>query len=175
MAIEQVPCLSCGSLIQPKNNVRKRKYCSMKCNGVALRKNKTIEQKKQEKKIYDMQYRSEKRDLLKEKKRNYYQKTRHYWLKKLAEKRNTPGYKERHREYLSTYWTAERLALKKDYDRKFRAKKRFGPLWEAHYLTVLLNEEVQKRISKYEIYKQTGRLNKALQRSRNGTVKRGYT
>jgi hypothetical protein len=47
------------------------------------------------------------------------------------------------------------------------AKKFFGPYWEAASTLIDLENEIDSRISRYEIYQQNGTLNKHLNRRRD--------
>lgn len=167
-------CATCGKPNLSPTGTR-GKFCNKVCFGLSIRKNRTVKEKKEIKRLYDIEYRAKNRERLIREKREYYQANHARFLAMGTAKRRTREYKAKMREYLATYWTPELKALKKDYDRKWRARKTFGPLWEIHYLTVLLNQEVKGRMSNYEIRLQNKTLNKALMRSRNGEIKRSYT
>jgi hypothetical protein len=89
-------------------------FCGRKCFGLSRRKGKTKAQRKEEKRIYDMQYRAKNRALLKAKKAAYNKRT--YDPVKAAEKRreNMP----RHVEYCRQ---PEYKTYKSNYDRNRRA------------------------------------------------------
>ncbi len=171
-------CRTCGDTFLAKqtyiNHGRVPKYCSRPCCSVSKRHHRSIANKKELKRLYDIRYRARRRDSLLTEKRDYYRANRDRLLSKMAVYRQTPAYKVRRRAYLSGYWNPEKKSVKKDYDRKFGAQKKYGPLWEIHYLTVLLNEEIKYRMSNYEIRLHNKTNNKAQRRARNGEVKRGY-
>ena len=69
-----------------------RIYCTRECAGRHRRKNKTSEQKKEERRLYDIEYRSKNRDLLKEKKAAYYRENHKHTAQDLAaEQTKRPG------------------------------------------------------------------------------------
>jgi hypothetical protein len=151
------------------------KFCGKDCFGVSRRKNLTDAERKELKRLYDIEYRKNDRERRLRKKREQYHKNRERVLAEMRQRRQTAKYKRRMRRYLKRYWSPDKKEEKKDYDRKFRAMKKFGPLWESHYLTVLLNEEVKKRMTNYEIRLRNNTLNKALKRGRHAEAKRGYS
>lgn len=145
-------------------------FCSRTCAGKNKRSNKTVEQKKEEKRIYDKNYRALNYERLKPKKKAYFKKVYAENPEKFRLERKRK-YKK-HLEYLST---PEYKEWKKAYDRKYRCKQEFGEYWEAASLLLDLENEILKRATKYEIKLKNNTLNKALQRGRNGQVKRGYS
>lgn len=56
---------------------------------------------------------------------------------------------------------------KKGYDREYRCKQEYGPFWEAASILFDIENEINERISRYEIYQQNGTLNKHLNRRRD--------
>jgi hypothetical protein len=131
----------------------------MRCSGLARRKNRTIAQRKEQKRLYDKAYRDDDRNNLKRRRRESY--LRNYEPVKAAAYRQArmhlhvqycrqPEYKEKKREY----------------DRHFRASE-YGDFAEAHLLLVDIEREVRSRITDYEIRVQNGTINKHLQRRRH--------
>jgi len=137
----------------------KRLFCDRKCFGLSRRQNKTDEQKKAEKAEYDRQYRENNREMLKAKKAAYFQKT--YDPIKAAIHRKTRS--TAHAEYCRR---PEYKLWKKEYDRKYRAKKYYGEYADAYLSLVDLEREVLSRQSRYEIDLQNGKLNKSQIRKR---------
>lgn len=120
---------------------------------------KTVEQKKEEKRLYDIAYRENNIAMLKEKKKEYYQRT-HDPVKE-AEIRKKRMHL--HIQYCKQPWYRE---WKKEYDRKFRAKKLYGDFWESAVLLVDLENELEEKMSWYDRQMDKGTLNKATQRRR---------
>jgi len=173
-------CQHCGAKFEAKqsyiNYGREPKWCHRRCFGLSRRKNRTVAERKELKRLYDIEYRNKNRARLLLEKKEWYRAAKERVKARMKLIRKTPAYKRKMKAYLAEYWKRPGLkAEKKDYDRKFRAKKKFGAFWEAHYLTMLIKDEVRSRMSAYEIRLQNRTLNKALMRSRNGQVKRSYT
>lgn len=136
-------------------------YCGRKCAGLArrLQNPPTVEEKKLVKKLYDAQRRIEKADEIKAKKREYFKRT--YDPKKAAIERKAKM--QNHVEYCRR---PEYKAWKKDYDRKFLARKKYGEFAESALLIFDIEDEAAKQATKYEIYQANGTLNKAQTRRR---------
>lgn len=170
-----IKCKFCGNDFQRALATVKlhgAKFCSRRCSGQARVVPMTESERKAAKSEYDARRRNgpERARILAEKRGDYYknrERYRRYW----AKKRKQPGYKKMMRDYLAGYWTPELKALKKDYDRKFRAKRQFGPFWESHYLIQLINDEVLRQTTKYDCRISRGYYNKAQLRRRNAEAK----
>lgn len=134
-------------------------YCNREYAGIARRENKTLQQKKEEKRLYDMGYRKKNLSMLKKKKSQYYQRTRD--PVKEAKIR-----KERMHLHIAYCQRPEYKEWKKKYDRKHRCKEEFGEFWEAASVLLDVENEIDSRISRYEVYQQNGTLNKHLRRRR---------
>jgi hypothetical protein len=134
-------------------------FCSLQCAGARRRLYKTKAQKIEEKRLYDIEYRAKNIDMLKAKKAAYYQRTRDPVREAAYRKKRM----HLHVEYCRR--PAYRVR-KKTYDRAYRCKKFFGPYWEAASVLFDLENEINSRISRYEIYQQNGTLNKHLNRRR---------
>lgn len=168
-------CAWCGKRCVVHTRTRGT-YCGRKHFGLARRKNRTIWEKKEIKRLYDIDFRRKNRARLKREKAAYHARVHKRVAAKMKKVRQTPEYKRRMRAYLEKYWDHPvRLETKADYDRRWRARRDYGKLWELKYLTVLINKEVKARMTNYELRLQNGTLNKAMNRGRNGEVKRGYT
>lgn len=176
----EIICEHCGRVTFKEtghiNRARKKGdklYCSRKCAGMEKRKNLSREEKKEAKRLYDIEYRLKNKTLLKKKKaeafkRNYYDSNN-----PLAEKMKMYRRKnqKRHNEYCMR---PEYREKKHQYDRIRYAKEKFGPLWEIHVLAMEIIEEAQKRESKFEMMQQKGTINKAQKRRREyEKIKRG--
>lgn len=148
-----------GAINRAKKHGR-RIYCNRQCAGLGRRGGKTPEQKKEEKRLYDMEYRDKNKDLLKEKKAEYFKRT--YDAEKAREKRKARS--TQHAEYCRR---EEYKEWKKIYDQKYRVKKLFGEYWESAVLLINLNNEIIERIDKYEIYTINNTLNKKQTRRRD--------
>lgn len=145
-------------------------FCSQKCFGVSRQKDLTIEQKKEHKRLYDIEYRRKNLERIKQNKKIHFQKDYKANPEKYRAIRNARM--KTHVEYCRN---PDYKAKKHIYDRARYAKEKFGDAWESHVLIMEIGEECAKRMSKYEIRLKNKTLNKALQRSRNGSTKRSYT
>lgn len=163
----QIICANCGEISEKTNShinrarkLNKSLYCSRVCFGLASRVNKTPAQLKEEKRLYDIQYRINNKQLLKENKSAYFHRT--YDPEKAAIKRKENMH--RHVEYCRT---PHYKAYKKQYDRKYRAKQDYGEFWESAILSLEIHEEVESRMSQYQIKLESQTLNKCQRRKRN--------
>lgn len=159
-------CAYCGMKVnQPTGAINRAKkkgfpiYCNKVCAGLGRRKNKTIEQKKEEKRIYDMEYRKKNRAKLKALKAMRYQRDRDP-VKEAAYRK---AHMRRHVEYCRT---PEYKAWKKEYDQKFRAKKFYGEFWESAILALAIDREIESRMDWVEVAREKGTINKTQQRRR---------
>lgn len=142
-------------------------YCGRVCFGLAHRDNKTIEQRKAEKAIYDTEYRADNLAMLKDKKKEYFKRTYDVGAAKIERARlliDNPERERKRREYMAS---PEYRAEKKKYDQEFRARKKYGDYWECAILTININQEVKSRASDIEIRTQNGTLNKVKTRKRD--------
>ena len=166
----KVKCDYCGKeferLVAEVNRSRRlgvKLFCNNKCFGLNRRANKTIEQKKAEKAIYDKEYRAKNYGMLKNKKKAYYDsiKDDQEYKEKccIYRKKNMP----RHIEYCRR---PEYRAKKKIYDREYKAKKFYGDFWESHILTMDIRGECLNQMSDYDIRISKGTLTKTQKRRR---------
>jgi hypothetical protein len=136
-------------------------YCGRKCSGLGRRKPpKSAAQKKAEKAAYDVEYREKNRALLQAKKAAYYREHIDRDKEREARKRRMP----KHVEYCRR---PEYRVKKKAYDRPHRAKKFYGPLWEAALLTQDIRNAVLEQQTDYEVRLAKGTLSKSQKRKRS--------
>jgi len=135
-------------------------YCNKDCSGMAHRKNKSDAEKKEEKRLYDMEYRAKNIELIKQKKRVHFLKTYDPVKAAIERKANMP----RHVEYCRQ---PKYKAYKREYDESYRAKREFGEFWESAILVNKINGEVLSRATRFEIKQTNGTINKAQSRRRD--------
>lgn len=133
-------------------------YCDRKCSGLGRRLGKTKAQLKEEKRLYDIEYRAKNLEAIKAKKRAHFQKT--YDRKAAAEYR-----KQRMHLHVEYCRRPEYKAWKREYDRRYRASE-FGEFAEAYMLTIDLNREIKGRKTNAEIKYENGCTNKSQRRER---------
>lgn len=121
-------------------------YCSRKCSGLGRRCTKPIEQKIEEKRLYDIEYRANNVAKLKIINKIWFEKD--YAANPEKYKSWREDRSERHNEYCRQPKYKEK---KHTYDRTRYAKKSFGDMWESHVLVMAINEEIAKNTSKYDI------------------------
>ena len=138
-----------------------RLFCGRRCSGLAKRQHKTKAQKKEEKRLYDIEYRAKNVEMLKEKHRAYHKRT-YDPVKAAAHRKTRMLY---HVEYCRR---PEYRQWKKGYDKKYRAKKLYGAFDEAFLLTMDLTNEIKGRMTNHEVKYQNGGTNKAQRRKREG-------
>lgn len=162
-----ITCPQCKVKIdKPTGEVNRAKkggkaiHCGKSCAGLTRRKEKTKEQKKQEKRLYDMQYRAKNGEVLKEKKRKYFQRTYDPKQAAIERKKTMP----RHVEYCRR---PEYKAYKQGYDRVYRAKQDYGQFWEHFILIMDIRKEALGQQSRYEMDLERGRYNKSTKRKRD--------
>jgi hypothetical protein len=159
-------CAQCGKKASKEaghvSRARKkgaRLFCDKKCFGLSRRIYKTKAQKVAEKAAYDAEYRTKNRALLKAKKAAYFKRTYDPIGAAIKRKERMPL----HVEYCRR---PEYRAWKKSYDKKYLAKKQFGPFAEAAMLVNDLNREIKQRMSNHEIKWQNETANKRQFRAR---------
>lgn len=164
-----VRCNWCGAVVfkalRDVNRAEKRGanlYCGRDCSNQARRDpNPPSDAEKRDAKAeYDRQYRRSHSEMLKAKKAKYHRDT--YDPLKAAQQRKArmPQHVEYCRQPEYKKWKAQ-------YDRRYRAKKEFGPFAEASLVLNELQAEILSRASRYEIDLASGTLNKKLQRRRD--------
>jgi hypothetical protein len=135
-------------------------YCGRSCAGIARRKAKTPEQKREEKRAYDAARRKKLAAELKAAKAAYYQRTRD--PVKEADKR-----KERMPRHVEYCQRPEYRAWKRQYDLEYRNKKEFGEFWESAILALEIRRQCLALSDDTEIRRNAGTLNKHQQRRRH--------
>jgi len=159
----KVNCDHCGAQIEKSpghvNRARKlgmKLFCNRVCFGLDRRSDVTEEEKKERKRLYDIEYRSKNKEIIREKKKVYEQSP----AGRAMQKRNREKFKQTHLEYCRT---PEYRAWKKIYDRIYRAKKDYGEFYEAALLLRQIEDEVDNR----EVMKQNQLINKSQKRRRS--------
>lgn len=164
----KVKCPRCKRsvmLIVAKVNRAKKEgykiFCSRACSSEDKRLHKDDEQKKLEKRLYDMEYRSKNKAMLKVKKADAFQNRSEERRKyeKVYRKKNM----QRHVEYCRDPKYKE---WKKKYDQEYRAKELGGEFWESYLLILQLDKELDEKMSWYDRQMDKGTLNKANQRKK---------
>lgn len=147
-------------------------YCDRKCAGLGRRINRTIKEKRELKRLYDIERR-------KDPVIQMYQKLRALAYNespagRAMQKRNREKFKAHHLEYCRTN---EYRQWKRLYDESYRAKKNYGEFWES----AIVLKDIDKIIApeKYQIRIQNKTLNKSQKRKRawnslQKTLKRHY-
>lgn len=100
-------------------------YCNRTCAGLNRRVEKDIEQKKKEKAEYDKQYWYNNKEVKRKKAKEYHLKNRDRILAKQRAYNKT-----RYAEHLKYLQRPEYKEYKKEYDRKYLAKKSYGEFYE---------------------------------------------
>lgn len=159
-------CSQCGGIGSREagavNRAKKRGpnlYCSRTCAGRGRRNNKTIEQKRREKKEYDALYRLFNADTIKEKKASYYKLNR-------DPERERVYRKSRMAKHVAYCATPKYKAKKRQYDIQRRGMD-YGDFAECHRLLIDLEREIRTQMPRYEIYKLNGRYERLRQRRRD--------
>lgn len=167
MATSIITCGYCGDKSEKENGCINRAkrlgvpiYCDKKCFGFASRNGKSKTQLVEDKRLYDEQYRNKNKAILKISKAEYNRRTYDPEKAAVVRKKRAP----QHAEYCRQ---PEYVAWKKKYDLQYRAKKTHGEFWESQVLLMEVVEEVDSRMSKYEIGLEAGTLNKSQERKRH--------
>lgn len=134
-------------------------FCNKTCYGLHHRKGKSSAQKIEEKRLYDIDYRTRNKAERKVQKAAYYQSTKDP-VKEAA-------YRKAHMaQHVAYCQRPEYRAWKAEYDRQLRAKE-YGPFAEAWLLLRDVDREVNSRASDYEVRMQNGTMGKSQQRRRD--------
>ncbi len=135
-------------------------FCDRRCTGLFYRKHKTKEQLVLEKRLYDMEYRRKNRKRLKIQKREYFDRTYDPVKAAVERKARMPRHVEYCRQPAYRRW-------KSKYDKRYSAKKMFGPYAESFLILQKIDKEIASRMSRYDIQLANGTLNKAQTRKRD--------
>lgn len=133
-------------------------FCDQTCSGLSRRLNRSDKQKKEKKRLYDIQYRLKNKELIQGKKKAYFKKIyteNPEKFKAIRRKRQ-----QKHNEYCRQ---PKYVEYKKKYDRDRRCKIKYGKFWEAASILIDLNNELDKRETKRELEL----INKTLKRKKN--------
>lgn len=167
MATSIIQCARCGCDCERNNGhinrARKRGaplYCGKVCAGIGRRVVKSAAQKKEEKRLYDQQYRADNQAMLKQKKHDWFQRTYDPASAAVSRKANMP----KHVEYCRR---PEYVAWKRAYDEQYRAKKEYGEFWQCFMIVASIDKEVSERATKTDVAIAKGTLNKAQTRKRD--------
>lgn len=133
-------------------------YCNRRCSGLGRRDGKTVAQKREEKRLYDIEYRAKNLKRILAGKAEYHKRTYDPVKAAVVRKKRMPY----HVEYCRQPWYR---AWKRDYDARYRALK-LGAFAEAYRLTIELNQEIKRRYNHGEIKYQNGCTNKSQRRER---------
>ncbi len=166
MAKTEINCSQCQKpyLIEngALNRARARKarlFCGKQCGGEARRLDRSAEEKKEIKRLYDAARRIELAPILKVKKAEYFQRTYDPLKAAVERKKRMPKHVEYCRQPEYKKW-------KSQYDKQHLAKKEFGEFAEAALILRDIEKEIDSRATRYEIYVANGLVNKALTRRR---------
>jgi len=127
---------------------------------LARRKNKSEALRREEKRLYDIEYRRKNRASLKAKKAAYFKRT--YDPQKAAVER-----KKRSSKHVEYCRRTEYREWKRQYDRRYRAEKEYGEFADCFLLVMDIRNECLSQQSDYEIRLSKGTLNKRLKRKRD--------
>ena len=152
------PIIKTTSEINRARKNSNKLYCNRKCAGLARRVNKSVKIKKEEKRLYDIDYRNKNKALMKIKKAEYFQRT--YDPVEAAKKRSLTM--DKHIEYCRK---PEYKKKKKIYDRIRKAKQAYGALWMHQLLILEIYDEVNKE-GRAKIKYENGCTNKTQNRKR---------
>lgn len=160
-------CAHCGNPVnRPSGEINRALrlgnpiYCDRACAGLGRRKNYTEAEKKEIKRLYDIEYRDKNREARKAKAKEYFKRTYDPAKAAVERKKNMP----RHIEYCRR---PEYKVWKKNYDRLYRLRVRFGDFAEAAMLLQDIEQEVDSRSTFTERESIKGTLNKSQRRKRD--------
>lgn len=173
MALTNIFCPSCqqwrpreNGAIAQANKAGLKLYCGRVCAGIRRRKESPVSPRnpnwKTLKAAYDKQRREKHGDRIRAEKRAYYAKVGP--LRRDQEREIRKARMPNHIEYCRQ--PAYRIKKEK-YDRKRRATLQFGPEFAEPFLILQqIENEIDSRIDRNEIYRQNGVVNKSVQRRR---------
>lgn len=167
MAMGRIICPKCGAEVLKPNSAINRAaraglaiYCSRECAGIARRREITTQDKKAEKRLYDMERREKNREKITAQKAAYYREHHDREKERIERKKRSAQHAEYCRRQEYREWKAE-------YDRKYRAEKFYGEFAECHLLVMSIRDECLERMDDTEIRLTKGTMNKKLQRRRD--------
>lgn len=121
------------------------------------RANRTKDEQKEIKRLYDIQYRERNKDERKAKMKAYNESP----AGRAMQKRNREKFKQSHLEYCRT---EEYRKYKHDYDQKYVAKKNYGEFWESSLVLKEIEETILPERMDAKIH--NGIINKSQKRKR---------
>lgn len=162
----EITCAYCGeTAMKEAGSVTRAKakgaplYCDRTCAGQGRRKHKSPADKVKDKRLYDIEYRRKNQTELKAKKAAAFQ--RDYDPVQAAVYR-----KSRMHLHVKYCQQPTYQAWKREYDRKYRAKKDYGEFWESALLIQNIETEVLSRTTRYDIMLANGTIAKNQKRKR---------
>lgn len=166
MAKSLVSCACCQSSFWKENGALNRAveigrpvYCDKVCAGKGRRGGLSDADKKERKRLYDIEYRGKDPEARKVSKAAYFKATYDPAKAAIERKKRMP----QHVEYCRS---PEYKAYKKKYDEEYRARKEYGEFWQCFLIVASIGQEVSERASSLEIASQNGTLNKCQTRRR---------
>jgi hypothetical protein len=160
-------CAYCGKLTsRPAGHVNRshaqglRLYCGRVCSGLGRRVERTLDEKRELKRLYDIEYREINRDRRRAQRAAYHKAT--YDPIAAAEKR-----KKRMPLHVEYCRRPEYRKWKSGYDKRYRALSLFGSYADCFLLLQDIENEIAARMTKYEIKLANGTINKAMKRRRD--------
>jgi hypothetical protein len=165
MTMRRIKCAHCGKRpwkpVQAINRAERAGaplYCNRTCAGLARRNGKTKAQRREEKRLYDMNNRATNPTL---KARRHEQHLRNYDPVAAAVVR-----KARMPQHLEYCRRPEYRAWKSAYDKRHLAEKQYGPAAEAAMVLRDLEREIRSRMNAYEVAQASGTFGKRQGRQR---------
>lgn len=166
MSKVQIICAQCGETatkeaggVSRSRSLGAPLFCSRQCSANARRVSRTDAEKRAAKAAYDVEYRNRDVGARKAAKAEYHRRTYNPMTAAGKRKARMPSHVEYCRRPEYRKWKAE-------YDRKYLARKQFGPFGEAAIILNQLEAEIFSRASWIEIRATNGTLNKHQQRRR---------
>lgn len=168
----EITCDYCGkSAMREVGHVNRARrqgdklFCDRYHAGLGRRKNKSKEQKAEEKRLYDIIYRARpehKAQRSAEFKRNY--NPEKAAIKRALIKKERPEIEVKRREYMAL---PKYKSLKHKYDRRYLAEKNYGDYAECQLLLMDIDKNIRLQASDYEIRLANGTLNRLTKRKRD--------
>jgi hypothetical protein len=160
-----IKCTHCGKKVDKRsghvnraNKLGARLFCNRTCYGLDKRHNRSLDEQKEVKRIYDLEYCKNNYIKRKSQQKEWFDQDYAKHPEKYKERRKAKY--EAHLKYLST---DKYKAKKKKYDREFRAKKKYGEFWESF----IHLQDIDKFIDNREVKLQLCLTNKNQKRKRN--------
>jgi hypothetical protein len=111
---------------------------------------------KEEKRLYDIEYRRKNKERIKERQKKYNESP----AGRATQKRQ----REKRKKYHADYIKSDRYRKwKKEYDKNYRSRKEYGEFWECFIILI----QIYKLIPNREVKQQLSLNNKSIKRKRN--------